>query len=160
MYLIYTVTLLTLFILLGILLQEERRSCNNILYGLAKKYWVLKEKRKFIRFNEEPKIRYAILGSKSSSINSKAHNISKKGICISNYEKLNKKDMLDLEIGLGGALKPIRLIGQVVWQKEIKDSDKEGRRIFTTGIRFCKIDPASEAILISHLYKIAPLYRR
>lgn len=156
MYLIYAVTLLILFILLDILLQEERKSRNNIIYGLAKKYWILKERRKFVRFDEEPKIHYTILGSKAGFINSKVHNFSRKGICISNYEKLHKKDMLDLEIDLSGALKPIRLIGQVVWQKEIKASDKEGRRIFTTGIRFCKIDPASEAILISHICKIVP----
>ncbi len=97
------------------------------------------------------KIRYNRIGSESSQYTPEMKNISKKGLCISTYEKLKKKDGLAIEIEVPGFSKPVRLTGFVMWVKELRFPDKNGRRMFYTGMKFGKIDPESEAILITHL---------
>lgn len=151
MYMVYTITLLILVLILGLTLKEEIMVRKGITHGMANKYWAVREKRKFVRFQEDMKIRYNRINSTSSRNNTKMRNISTKGLCISTYEKLEKKDMLDLEIEVPGFSKPVRLTGSVMWVKELRSADKDGRRMFYTGLRFVKIDPGSEAILITHL---------
>ena len=111
----------------------------------------MKEKIRFVRFQEDMTIRYNRVNSTSGKRDTEMKNISAKGLCISTYEKLEKKDMLDMEIEVPGFPKPIRLTGSVMWVKELRSADKDGRRMFYTGLRFGKIDPGSEAILITHL---------
>lgn len=151
MYMAYTVILLVLVLILGLTLKEEIMARKGITHGTANKYWALREKRKFVRFQEDMKIRYNRLNSASGGSDTKMKNISTKGLCISTYEKLAKKDMLDMEIEVPGFSRPVRLTGSVMWVKELRSADKEGRRMFYTGLRFRKIDPGSEAILLTHL---------
>lgn len=151
MYLIYTVILLLLTVILVITLKEEVRTRKGITHGIANKYWVLREKRRFVRFHEDLKIRYNRVGSKANPGSIKMQNVSRKGLCLSTYEKLNKKDSLDIEIDIPGFSKPVRLLGSVMWVKELRSPDDHGRRLFYTGIKLGKIDPESEAILITHL---------
>jgi predicted DNA-binding WGR domain protein len=151
MYLIYTIILLILVLILGITLKEEVMARKGVTHGIANKYWILREKRRFVRFQEDMKIRYNRIGSESSQGNTKMRNVSRKGLCISTYEKLKKKDTLAVEIEVPGFSKPVRLTGSVMWVKELRSPDKDGRRMFYTGMKFGKIDPESEAILITHL---------
>lgn len=151
MYLSYTIILLILILILALTLKEEIRVRKGITQGIANKYWVLREKRRFVRFQEDLKIRYDRISSELNPGNTKMQNVSRKGLCISTYEKLKKKDSLAVEIEVPGFSKPVKLIGSVMWVKELRASDDHGRRIFYTGIRFGKIDPESEAILITHL---------
>lgn len=151
MYLIYTVILLVLLLVLVITLAEEIRTRRGITHGIANKYWVLREKRRFVRFQEDMKIRYNLIDSVHSRDKIKMRNISRKGLCISTYEKLKTKDSLEIEIEVPGFSKPIKLIGQVMWVKELRSPDEQGRRMFYTGMRFGKINPEAEAILITHL---------
>ena len=71
--------------------------------------------------------------------------------CASTYEKLKEKDNLEIEIEVPGFSKPIKLTACVMWVKELRSQDKHGRRMFYTGMRFGKINPEAEAILITHL---------
>jgi hypothetical protein len=151
MYLIYTVILLVLVLILGVTLREEIIARKGVTHGTANKYWILREKRRFVRFHEDMKIRYNRIGSESSQASTKMQNVSRKGLCISTYEKLKKKDTLAVEIEVPGFSKPVRLTGCVMWVKELRSPDKDGRRMFYTGIKFGKIDSGSEAILITHL---------
>ena len=151
MYLVYTIILLILVLILGLTLKEEIMARKGITHGTANKYWALREKRRFVRFQEDMKIRYNRIDSASSRRDTKMKNISQKGLCISTYEKLKKKDKLDMEIEVPGFSKPVRLTGSVMWVKELRSPDKDGRRMFYTGLRFGKIGPESEAILITHL---------
>lgn len=151
MYLLYTVILLVLILILSITLREEIRARKGITQGIANKYWILREKRRFVRFHENMKIRYNRIGSEPNPDNAKMQNISRKGLCISTYEKLKEKDSLELEIEVPGFSKPVKLTGSVMWIKELHSPDDKGRRMFYTGIRFGKIDPESEAVLITHL---------
>jgi len=154
MYLIYAVILIVLILVLAATLLEELRYRRAITYGFLNKYWVLREKRKFVRFNEDMKIRYNRIGSESEETDFQMKNISASGLCISTYEKLKERDGLELEIDMPGFNRPVKVKGCVVWIKELHSSDDHGRRIFYTGIKFGKINPDSEAMLITHLNTI------
>lgn len=151
MYLIYTAILLVLVLILFITWKEEVMARKGITHGTLNKYWILRERRKFVRFHEDMKIRYARLGSEPKTNDSKMSNISRAGLCISTYEKLKEKDALNLEIEVPGFSKPVKLTGSVMWVKELQAGDGHSRRVFYTGIKFCKINPESEAVLITHL---------
>lgn len=151
MYLICAITLITLMVVLIVILLEELRRRSTITHGFLNKYWVLREKRKFVRFNEDMKIRYNRSGSETKEPDPNMQNISRSGLCISTYEKLREKDALELEIEVPGFARPVKLKGCVVWVKELRSTDDHGRRIFYTGIKFGKINRDSEAMLITHL---------
>jgi hypothetical protein len=131
--------------------REEKRFRSLITHGLASKFWVLRERRKYIRFDDELKIRYNPVRNSHNFHYSKTSNVSKKGLCLLTYEKLKEKDFIDLEIEIPGFLKPIKVVGEVMWIKDLHNKDTEGRRLFYTGLRFYKIRPEAEAVLLTHL---------
>lgn len=152
MYLMHSVTIIVLVLILILLWKEERRFRRSITHGLANKFWILRERRRFVRFKEGMKIRYSLLQHKSSkSVSSKTSDVSRKGLCLLTYEKLKVKDQLNLEIELSDFSKPITLTGQVLWVKDLQSHDAQGRRLFYVGIRFSKIKPEFEAMLLTHL---------
>lgn len=153
MYLVYSLTLTVLLVVLLLLFKEEKMLRTNVTHGLANKYWVLRERRRFVRFDQNMRIRYNLLNSSNNHF-VRAANLSQKGLCLSTYEKLKEKNFLDLEIEVPGFSKPVKLIGEVVWTKPLKSSDSQGRRIFYVGIKFSKIDPESEAKILAHLGKL------
>jgi hypothetical protein len=93
MYFIYTLALVLLLVILILLLAEENRFRKTITHGLARKFWLLKEKRRFLRFGEEIKIRYNLRMSAAPPSDSKTVNISRTGLCIVVYEKVDKKQI-------------------------------------------------------------------
>lgn len=154
MYLAYSVTLIILILILILLWKEERKFRKSINHGLASRYWILKERRRFVRFDEEMKIRYNIMNKSPDLRQTKADNISRTGLCLVTYEKLKEKTYLNLEVELSDFSKPVKLIGQVVWEKDLQTLDAQNRRLFYVGIRFSKINPESEAMLLTHLNKL------
>ena len=154
MYLAYSVTVLVLVLILALLWKEERRLRRNITHGLASKFWILRERRRYVRFKEQMKIRYNLIHKSSDFINSKTADISKKGLCLVTYEKLKVKDWLNLEVELPDFSKPVTLSGQVFWVKDLQGHDEKGRRLFYVGLRFHKIKPDSEALLLTYLNSV------
>ena len=154
MYFIHTITLIILLFILFLLWKEEKRFQRSITYGLARKFWSLKEKREYIRFDDEIKIRYRILDKSPKFLSTKTANISQKGLCLLTYEKLIKKGYLDLELEVPGFSKPIKTVGEIVWTKDLKNKNAEGKRLFYVGIKLSKIDPEYEAILLTHLNRL------
>ena len=151
MYLLYSVIMIMLFLILMLLWKEEARFRKNITHGLASKFWILRERRKYIRFDDEIKVRYNVKNKSSNFAYSKTTNISKRGVCLLSYEKLKEKGYVELEMELPRFSKPVKLTGQVVWTKNLQTQDTQGRRLFYVGVRFSKISPESEAILLTHL---------
>lgn len=152
MYFCYLIALAVLLVILLLLLKEERKFRNSIIQGHANKYWILRERRNFVRFQKEMKIRYNLRDSAPGAEHySKTTDISSKGLCISSYEKLKEKSFLELEIDIPGFSKPVKSTGEVIWVKELRSADAEGRRIFYTGIRFSEIKPESESMLLTYL---------
>ncbi|MFH1854224.1 MAG: PilZ domain-containing protein [Candidatus Omnitrophota bacterium] len=156
MYLIYALALILLLAILLLLLAEERRLQKNITHGLASKFWVLREKRRFIRFNEELKIRYSLAHRPPVFHDSKTSNVSRKGLCVITYEKLKKNMDMVLEIDMQSFSRPIQLMARVMWAKELPSSDDKGRRLFYTGVKFSRISPEYEAMLLTHLNSLKP----
>ena len=151
MYFVYGISLLILLVIALMLRSEEKRLRKNVTHGLVSKFWMLREKRRFVRFDDEIKIRYNPVNNTRNAQYSKTVNLSKKGLCLLAYEKLKEKNCVDMEIEVPGFSRPVKLIGQVMWVKELKTKDAQGRRLFYTGIKFYKIKPESEAILLTHL---------
>jgi len=151
MYLAYGVTLILLALIMALLWKEERAFRKRLTHGLATKYWTLRERRRYIRFDDEIKIRYNLVRGPQDSRMVKTSNISKKGLCLVTYEKLRKKTYLALELEVPGFSKPVKLVGHVTWLKELKNQDALGRRRFYVGVLFSKIKPEYEAILLTHL---------
>jgi len=148
---IYIIILLVLVLILCATLREEVLARKGITHGMANKYCALREKRRFVRFEEDLKIRYSLIDSKSNHKCTRTKDISKKGLCISTYEKLKKNDLLEVEIEVPSFSKPVKLTASVMWVKEMYSSDKDGKRMFYTGLRSAEIDPESEAVLLAHL---------
>lgn len=148
---LYSTILIVLLCILMLLRLEEKRFRKSITHGLANKFWILRERRNFVRFDKEIKIRYNLRDKSRSFQDSKTSNISKSGLCLVTYEKLEEKKYIDLELEVPNFTAPVKLTGQVVWTKDLKTLDAEGRRLFYTGIRFHKITPNTEAILLSYL---------
>lgn len=151
MYFVYGVTLIVLILILILLWKEERKFRKYITYGLASKYWILRERRRYVRFDKEIKINYKHQDNPSGFHSTKTANISRKGLCLLTYEKLKQKTCLDMELKIPDFSKSAKLTGQVTWIKDLKTQDVQGRRLFYVGIRFLKINPESEAMLLTHL---------
>jgi len=145
-----------LMLILVFLWQEERRLRKNITHGMANKFWILRERRRYVRFDEEIKIRYHLKDKPSGLNHTKTANISKKGLCLLTYEKLKEKTFLDMEMDVPRFSKPIRVTGHVVWTKDLQARDAQGRRLFYIGIRFARINPESESVLLTHLGVLKP----
>ena len=58
---------------------------------------------------------------------------------------------------VSGIPKPVKLIGEIVWIKDLQKQDEEGKRLFYAGVRFSKINPKYEALLLSHLNTLKPI---
>ena len=151
MYLAYSIILAVLVLILIVTLKEEIMLRKGITHGIANKYWAMRERRRFVRFQEDMRIRYNHIDSKPDQSDARTRNISRAGLCLSTYEKLKKKDRLEIEIEVPGSSKPVKLTGSVMWIKELRSGDDQGRRMFYTGIMFRKISPDVEAVLITHL---------
>ena len=147
----YIIVLILLLIILFLLWNEELRLRKNITHGLASKYWVLRERRRFVRFKQDVKIRYNLKQSSYEAQSTKSVDVSRKGVCLITYEKLKEKAFLELELELPDFSRPVKLMGQVAWTKDMEKQDDRGRRLFSVGIRFLKINPSSEALLLTHL---------
>lgn len=153
MYIVYILTLIILLLILIILFLEERRFEKNLTHGLVRKYWILAEKRRFVRFKKDLNIRYQPVKKAQDFKDSKASNISKSGLCLITHEKLKRKDLLNLEIELQDIAKVLKVTCQVVCVKELHDKDNN-QRLFNTGVRFYKITPDAEALLLTYLYTL------
>lgn len=152
MYYFYLVSITILLTILVLLYKEEKKLKCSIIQGIVNKYWILKERRRFVRFRDELKIRYNLLKAlPKNNHNGHTINISKSGLCITTYEKLNKKSILDIEVEMPDFPKPARLIGHVVWIKESFLGENKEKRVFQSGIKISKIDVDSEAMLLTHL---------
>ena len=143
--------MLLLVLILMLLWKEEKTFRKKTTHGLASKYWALRERRRYVRFKDEIKIRYNLLPNPHNPSISKTADISKKGLCLVTYEKLKKKSYLNLELDVPGSSKPLKLLGRIMWLKELKNHDAAGRRLFYIGIQYFKIKPESEAMLLMHL---------
>ncbi|MFH1782344.1 MAG: PilZ domain-containing protein [Candidatus Omnitrophota bacterium] len=149
-------TLIVLALILILIRKEESLERKSIIQGIANKYWPVKERRRFVRFEDNIRIRYNILPNKVMFRHSKSINISQRGLCLLTYEKLKLKSNLDLELEIPTLSKPLSVRGRVAWVKNLQSQDKEGRRLFYIGVQLYSINPKTESLLLDHLSTLKP----
>jgi c-di-GMP-binding flagellar brake protein YcgR len=106
----------------------------------------MQEQRKYVRVSESLEVKYhpskRLLGSSAFT-----KDISQGGICIPTLLRLEPKSVLELQIKLSEASKPIAAKGETIWLSEINDNDFR----FLLGIRFIKLDNYSHGRLEGHI---------
>ena len=98
------------------------------------------EKRQFVRLNLLADITYTRRVISPNEKLSLTRNISKGGICLIAYEKLNENELLDLNIFIPEQEKPIAATGKIAWIKEFIIGDPEKGKRYDVGIEFIKIN--------------------
>ena len=102
----------------------------------------MKEKRRHIRIDADLEVTYRIVKDYARN-RARSIDISKGGIRLPSYRKLQPGTILQLEIHTALSVKPLAMNGGVVWAKEREDA----KFPFEMGIKFIKILPADLRIL-------------
>ena len=123
-------------------------------------------KRRYERYNTEVKVsfrvdyklqtrvEYQLVGKEEDKILSKRYfgvsrNVGPEGLCFVSEQKLNREDILALEVYLpGDDDNPIYMLGEVRWSEEIKNSPGPKKK-FTTGVKLYAVNNQPVAPSIS-----------
>ena len=110
------------------------------------------ERRKFIRFDLDTKVRYRFFDGMSidESMQAKAKNLSAEGVCIVTQKEIPRNKDIELDVSLPGKKAPVRIHGKVVWTYKIKGVDKNMPDRFEAGIKLYTIDKADENTLLKY----------
>lgn len=92
------------------------------------------EKRKHKRLTQKIKVRHRI-ENEDRVENTEAKDISTGGLRITTDSRLNLGSKICVEMNLSSSTLPYYAIGEVIWFKENKDSEKK----FDIGIKFLRI---------------------
>lgn len=154
MLLILSTSLLILgLILLVIYRNEYRLKKINDPDGDIKEYWVGSERRRTVRLEIPLQIKYTALPPHNHHDISVTHNISKGGIQMLIYEKLNLGDIINLEFNLDAQGQPIVGKGQIVWLRDAaSESVNVDKRAFLAGIKFVDLKQKDEDRLSTFIY--------
>lgn len=131
-----------------------------------------KERRKYSRFDTELKVYFRVtydiktrVKFRILRINKEEHlsrrysglskNISVEGLCFVSKKKLEKGDILLLEVDLPNTKLPIQMEGKVKWSKRLKIRPTRAG-LFRTGVKLISVDgkPVSGSIYYDKEYKV------
>lgn len=152
------VILITLLVLLGIILMiiyntEYRLRKISSPDGTIKEYWAGSERRRAVRLEIPLPVKYTAIPPHNHNSQSVTRNISKGGIQMLIYEKLNVGDIINLELKLDNKSEPITGQGQIVWLQDApSESAKEGKRVFISGIKFIDLNSKNEQKVSDFIY--------
>ena len=97
------------------------------------------EKRGFYRFP----VQYpAILGNLSNDMSSICTTWSTKGVSVESSQDLRNGERLMVVVTIVACAEPLRMVGQVMWQRELRAFDNDGRQVNEYGIRFLRPLPS------------------
>ncbi|MEI8348669.1 MAG: PilZ domain-containing protein [Candidatus Omnitrophota bacterium] len=130
------------------------------------------ERRKYSRYDTEMKIYYQVtydirtkvkfqvLDSENHKISLRKYsglskNISAEGLCFVTKKKLNKGDMVLLEVYVPNVRKPVQMEGRVQWTKKIPREPRH-KGMYHTGVKLVLIDgkPVNQSIHFDKKYNI------
>jgi len=100
----------------------------------------IQEKRRFVRLNALVDVIYNRVSLAETEKLSLSKNISKGGICLIAYERLEVSDLLKLDIHLPGEAESVNARGRVAWVKEFVIGDIPNNKRYDVGIEFVKIN--------------------
>lgn len=120
--------------------MTSKKSRPNI---RAVEYWDGRERRQHERFKKELIFSYAVEKKPHLVKNGKAVDVSHGGMKITSGEKFQNGSILNLKITLPGGNNTIELEAEVVWSQDSDEKDPDGKRLFSSGVRFLYIkEPA------------------
>lgn len=138
------------------LLWRQRTRHFAYVSGQADGCWDnVREKRKFRRFKLELPVDCTITEKQGDTYKTFSKDISGQGICLNVPEIVPQGGLLQLSIGMPDK-RPIKIIGEVVWVKEIEVQEQKGSsRSFNAGIRFLRIARQDQKLLDDFLLNSA-----
>lgn len=105
------------------------------------------ERRRCQRVEAKIDVKYRLLKSSGLNLAHSSKNISEVGIGILIYEILPVNTLMELEIAVPSDKNPLIIKGRVAWCDSSEQMDKDGRRVFLTGIEFIDADTKQKDIL-------------
>lgn len=112
-----------------------------------------RERRIFPRFTLQVDVTFRLL-TEGTSHRGSSQNISRGGVCLISHYPLKDQDVLQLEIGLPGGLKPIQVSGRVVWVKEFVIGDEAQGKRFDVGVEFMEVNDTTLGIISNYLFTL------
>ncbi len=109
------------------------------------------EKRKYPRLDINVNINWKKVSQDSVAVKGMSKNISEGGICLIVYEKLNKGDILSLDIELPTG-KVIRSRGKIAWTKDFEIIGRE--QGYDVGVELMDISDQDREVLRSFVFKL------
>ena len=151
----FLVTAITIIVFGGtaiLLWLREKKHTDEITGELDSYYSILKERRKTIRVNKQLNVICRVIEKPDSrwSAFTFSKDISGEGICLSLPEILPEDAVVNLEFDLPGG-KHILAQGKVVWAKEAESPAAGGKRVFTAGVKFVKINNKHKNDLVNFI---------
>jgi c-di-GMP-binding flagellar brake protein YcgR len=111
------------------------------------------ERRRYARLNALVDVacnKHPLKPGKKSSLRL-SKNISKEGICLIVYEKVNKGDLMDLKVYFPDTKVPVQVLARVVWVSEFTIGDAIGKR-YDVGFEFMKIKEADKNKISQYVF--------
>lgn len=126
-----------LIAIIVLLLREEKRSNKKSLPSAKlQDAWNGRERRRAERFDISIGVRYKVLKNGLTYGEAKSVNISRVGLCLMLYERVNKNTLLEIMIEPPSADRLHIFQGQVMWVEEMDNEPVTQRKRFRAGISF------------------------
>ena len=132
--------------------NQERRKYER--YGTEIKVYfqVAYDIETVVKFQVVDTSENKVLSEKYSAL---SRNVSAEGLCFVSDRKLEKGNILHLEVYLPKAANPIPMKGEVRWSQPLPDGEKDAPQ-FMTGVRLTRIDskPVADSIFFDKEHKM------
>jgi len=115
---------------------------------------VFLERRKFLRFNADSKIKIKVKRktkkkAAEANIAATTSNLSVEGFCFKAKKKYEHGSLIELEITLPAYRKPLHLEGKVVWSHALRKKSDKG--FFETGVKLFTVEKADEGKFLGYV---------
>ena len=109
---------------------------------------MIKERRKFKRFDAYMNVQYRTQDGKTGEGVGLSKDLSREGIKVSTDRVLSAGSLVDLEIQLPDETRPVHTTGKVMWS--VKGGVEQGS--FESGVCFLLIDPVDKFRILDYAY--------
>ena len=109
---------------------------------------MIKERRKFKRFDAFMNVQYRTQDGKSGEGVGLSKDLSREGLKINTDRALNAGSLVDLEIQLPDETRPIHTTGKVMWS--VQGGSEAGN--YESGVCFLLIDPLDKFRILDYAY--------
>ena len=104
------------------------------------------ERRKYPRFELKVNAKYKVMSDEEVFNLGMTKNVSAEGICFESNERLDKGTHVKLEVDLGDKMRPVSLVGEIRWFKEIKAPEKR----YVNGVKLLDMPKSDEGRFLKY----------